>query len=385
MVRVLLSVLQFRVNARYVDANPPFIGIEMDHSDSGREGCAVSTLTITSEPKDWRGAVTVAVQEVRRLQRYGVTRGELERYKTALLRDSEQLAEQAHSVPSVDNLEFVMESLALGHTVLDQREAHAALLELADSITGEEVDALGRSLLSFASHYRGEAALMREFEEAEPGAWAEPGPTRATAIVACVPAFMDASGHSTGGAAPMARGASLATTQHVDPAAAPVSALDSGSEDEEVPEGAVRFELEAGAIEEALAEAGLEVEAQEEVEVSAGGRAGACQCWVHGAALPETSTALPACRPAWLLGDPCSGSLLVPNRPPSAPPSFNPPGAGRAAAGGGGGGADRGAGAPVCAAGGRGRRGAGDAAARRGVRRHAAPPLQRHPPQLPHH
>ena len=34
---------------------------------------------------------------------------------------SEQLAEQVESVPSVDNLEFVMESLALGHTVLDQK------------------------------------------------------------------------------------------------------------------------------------------------------------------------------------------------------------------------------------------------------------------------
>ena len=56
MVRVLLSVVQFRINARYVEGNPPFIGIELDHSDSGREGCAVSTLTITSEPKDWRGA-----------------------------------------------------------------------------------------------------------------------------------------------------------------------------------------------------------------------------------------------------------------------------------------------------------------------------------------
>lgn len=41
----------------------------------------MSTLTITSEPCDWRGAVRTAVQEVRRLQRHGVTQGELERYK----------------------------------------------------------------------------------------------------------------------------------------------------------------------------------------------------------------------------------------------------------------------------------------------------------------
>lgn len=39
---------------------------------------------------------------------------------------SEQLAEQSESVPSVDNLEFVMESLALGHTVLDQKTVRAA-------------------------------------------------------------------------------------------------------------------------------------------------------------------------------------------------------------------------------------------------------------------
>lgn len=53
----MLSVLQFRLNKRYVEADPPFVGIELDQSDSGREGCAVSTLTITSEPKDWQGAV----------------------------------------------------------------------------------------------------------------------------------------------------------------------------------------------------------------------------------------------------------------------------------------------------------------------------------------
>ncbi len=69
----------------------------------------------------------VAIEEVRRLQRFGVTAGELERYKMALLRDSAQAAEQALSVPSADQLDFIMESLALGHRVLDQRQVRLRL------------------------------------------------------------------------------------------------------------------------------------------------------------------------------------------------------------------------------------------------------------------
>lgn len=269
MVRILLSVFQFRINARYVAADPPFVAIEFDHSDSGREGCAVSTLTITSEPKDWEGAVRVAVQEARRLQRFGVTSAELERYKSALLRDSEQLAEGAASVPSLDNLEFVMESLALGHTVLEQRETHACLTALADSITPEEVNALARSLLSYVSHFRNEAGLVHEYENDPPTAWAAPGPTVATAIVACLPAFMDAAtGESTGAAAPMQRGASLATTQHIMGGEAPqAGAMLSSDDDNEPPEGAVVFNVDAADIERVLAEVGEEVEALADVDV----------------------------------------------------------------------------------------------------------------------
>lgn len=265
MVRVMLSVMQFRINARYVAADPPFIGIELDHSDSGREGCAVSTLTITSEPKDWRGAVQVAIQEVRRLQQHGVTAAELERYKSALLRDSEQLAEGAESVPSLDNLEFVMESMALGHAVIEQRQAHEYLVQLADTITPDEVSALCKSILSFASHYGDEATLLQEYQ-ADPDKWATPGPSIATAVVACIPTFMDASGNSSGAAAPMQRGASMATTQHVDPAIAAASLEDSTS-DEEPPEGAVHFEIDENDIREAISEKGLEIEALEDVDV----------------------------------------------------------------------------------------------------------------------
>ena len=73
MSRIILSVLQFRVNARYAEANPPFTSIEFDHSDSGREGCAVSTLSVSSEPARWREALRVGMEEVRGLHAHGVT------------------------------------------------------------------------------------------------------------------------------------------------------------------------------------------------------------------------------------------------------------------------------------------------------------------------
>ena len=76
----MLLIACLAVTSRYSQQDPPFMGVELDISDSGREGCCVSTLTITSEPRDWRGAVKVALQEVRRLQRHGVKPGELRRY-----------------------------------------------------------------------------------------------------------------------------------------------------------------------------------------------------------------------------------------------------------------------------------------------------------------
>lgn len=65
------------------------------------------------------------------------------------------------------------------------------------AITREEVNALAASLLSFASHYRREAEPLAA-AAADPGAWANPGPTRCTAIIACIPAFTDVSGGSRG-------------------------------------------------------------------------------------------------------------------------------------------------------------------------------------------
>ncbi|CAD7695599.1 unnamed protein product [Ostreobium quekettii] len=269
MLRTILSVLQFRINARYSQQDPPFMGIEIDISDSGREGCCVSTLTITSEPCDWRGAVRVALEEVRRLQRHGVKPGELERYKDALLRDSEQAADLTDSIPSIDGLDFLMESLALGHIVMDQRAQHAVVVKAAEHIKLEEVNGLARSLLSFASDYGREREVLAE-AALNPDEWVHPGPTRATSIVACVPAFMDASGMSTGSGMPMQRGASMATMQHVEVDTMPdVSAMDDDDDlsDYVVPDGAVRFEITEQEIADALMDTSITVEAGVDVEV----------------------------------------------------------------------------------------------------------------------
>ncbi|KAK7405953.1 hypothetical protein VNO78_07565 [Psophocarpus tetragonolobus] len=169
MKRIFLSALHFRINTRYKSSNPPFTSVELDHSDSGREGCTVTTLTITAEPKNWQNAIRVAVQEVRRLKEFGVTQGELTRYLDALLKDSEHLAAMIDNVSSVDNLDFIMESDALGHKVMDQRQGHESLLAVAGTVTLEEVNSVGAKVLEFIADF------------------AEPTAPLPAAIVACVP------------------------------------------------------------------------------------------------------------------------------------------------------------------------------------------------------
>ncbi|KAK6277552.1 hypothetical protein POUND7_017875 [Theobroma cacao] len=169
MKRIFLSALHFRINTRYKSSNPPFTSVELDHSDSGREGCTVTTLTVTAEPKNWQNAIKVAVQEVRRLKEFGVTKGELTRYMDALLKDSEQLAAMIDNVSSVDNLDFIMESDALGHTVMDQTQGHESLMAVAGTVTLDEVNSIGAQVLEFISDF------------------GKPTAPLPAAIVACVP------------------------------------------------------------------------------------------------------------------------------------------------------------------------------------------------------
>lgn len=77
------------------------------------------------------------------------------------MRDSEQAADLADSIPSVENLEYLMESLALDHVVMEQKDSHALMSAIAQEITLDEVNAMCRSMLSFASDYGREAEVCR--------------------------------------------------------------------------------------------------------------------------------------------------------------------------------------------------------------------------------
>ncbi len=64
---------------------------------------------------------------------------------------------------------------------------------------------------------------------------------------------------SAGGGIPMARGASMTTDKHVDPAAPVQIAGDEDADLQDVPEGNVSFELDPDEIADALAAPSLQV------------------------------------------------------------------------------------------------------------------------------
>ncbi len=77
-------------------------------------------------------------------------------------------------------------------------QSHELLQEWAETVTQEEVNALAATYLSYISHYRAEEELLAAAEKGEGEFVMPPGPVRMTSIVACLPAFTDPSGQSSG-------------------------------------------------------------------------------------------------------------------------------------------------------------------------------------------
>jgi predicted Zn-dependent peptidase len=146
--RVALAALQIRLNVGGRSDDPPFSFVEFNQLDSAREGCAVCSLDLTASDTRWKDAIQVAVSEIRKLGTFGVTSGEMERYTSALLTDSAQLAAQGDRISHGDQLAYLMETVANGHTFMSPEQSYTVTEQALSTLTLEEVNHAAKDLCS---------------------------------------------------------------------------------------------------------------------------------------------------------------------------------------------------------------------------------------------
>ena len=95
---------------------------------------------MTSEPHRWKDAVRTSISEIRKLGVHGVTMGEMERYASALMTDAEQLAAQGDRISNGDQLTYLMETVANGHTFMSPEQSYQLTSKALSTLTLEEVN-----------------------------------------------------------------------------------------------------------------------------------------------------------------------------------------------------------------------------------------------------
>lgn len=176
--RIALAALQIRLNVGGRSDDPAFTFVEFNQLDSAREGCAVCSLDMTAEPNRWKDAICKSLSEIRKLGVYGVTHGEMERYASSLMTDAEQLAAQGDRISHGDQLAYLMETVANGHTFMSPEQAYHMTGQALSTLTLEEVNKAATELCSHITN-------LHEGGEGEGGA---EGPVIA---VACSPKSAD--------------------------------------------------------------------------------------------------------------------------------------------------------------------------------------------------
>jgi len=146
--RIALAALQIRLNVGGRSDDPAFTFVEFNQLDSSREGCAVCSLDLTSEPIRWKEAICKSLSEIRKLGKYGVTAGEMERYASALMTDAEQLAAQGDRLSHGDQLSYLMETVANGHTFMSPMQSYQITAKALSTLTLQEVNDAAKQLCS---------------------------------------------------------------------------------------------------------------------------------------------------------------------------------------------------------------------------------------------
>jgi hypothetical protein len=153
--------LQIRLNVGGRSDDPAFTFVEFNQLDSAREGCAVCSLDMTSEPNRWEEAVVKSISEIRKLGLHGVTPGEMERYASALLTDAEQLAAQGDMISHSDQLAYLMETVANGHTFMSPEQSYTVTEQALSTLTLEEVNAAAAELCAHITGMKDGEATSR--------------------------------------------------------------------------------------------------------------------------------------------------------------------------------------------------------------------------------
>lgn len=149
--KMLLAALQIRLNVLQ-RSDPLFTFADFNFINWPREGCAVSSLDLTTDVSKWKVAVAVAIQEIRRLGLFGLTASEFERYRQAAISEAMQLAMQSEQRNNEEVLADVMNCEANGHTILDPLFGSALTKDIMEALSIEEVGAIAKDLCEFLSH-----------------------------------------------------------------------------------------------------------------------------------------------------------------------------------------------------------------------------------------
>jgi predicted Zn-dependent peptidase len=155
--RVALAALQIRLNVGGRSDDPAFTFVEFNQLDSAREGCAVCSLDMTSEPARWKDAIRKSLSEIRKLGVHGVTMLEMERYASSLMTDAEQLAAQGDRIGHGDQLSYLMETVANGHTFMSPMQSYQMTAKALSSLTLEQVNEAAAELCSHLTSFHKDA------------------------------------------------------------------------------------------------------------------------------------------------------------------------------------------------------------------------------------
>jgi len=144
---VVGMALDFRVSAiRLQSKDPLFNSISWSFSSSAREGCSMNSFSVSSQPKRWKEALQVGMQELARLSAFGVTESELNQAVTTLNNYFSSQSVMQDALESSTWMRRIMEAVNSGDQLMPPDAKHLIIKNLAQGLSVDEVSARATEL-----------------------------------------------------------------------------------------------------------------------------------------------------------------------------------------------------------------------------------------------